>query len=324
MWSSINYNTSFEMINHQLNDLNFVNTTSDNNAYHQDYIPPLIAPLVPSMPQNPLPQASRASQRLSLEIQPCISVTEPTPITGPSLDAVDQFIAQHSADMIIEQQQPQIQPQGFLEGLLGNPGQQEAEWLSWTPNIMLSPATSVNTLDDFDVSSFHSLDLLNQVVIPSSPSFEDHLAVKDMTTSTKKNRRLSEPPTPTHNFASESNSSVRRTQSEKRSRSNSASHGSFPCLHPGCGKVFNRPYNLTSHMRTHTSEKPYACSQCGRKFARQHDRNRHEKLHWGIKPFACQICNKAFARMDALNRHLRVENGCGSHMIKIEQHQQAL
>ncbi|KAI9272820.1 hypothetical protein BDA99DRAFT_499299 [Phascolomyces articulosus] len=65
-------------------------------------------------------------------------------------------------------------------------------------------------------------------------------------------------------------------------------------------------------MRTHTSERPFPCSQCGRRFARQHDRNRHEKLHWGIKPFTCANCKKSFARMDALNRHLRVENGCGT------------
>ncbi|CAO3611555.1 unnamed protein product [Cunninghamella blakesleeana] len=86
----------------------------------------------------------------------------------------------------------------------------------------------------------------------------------------------------------------------------------YNCQHTGCGKSFNRPYNLQSHMKTHTSERPYACSSCGRRFARQHDRNRHEKLHWGIKPYSCSKCKKSFARMDALNRHLKVENGCGS------------
>ncbi|CAM0137489.1 DNA-binding transcription factor [Umbelopsis sp. WA50703] len=82
----------------------------------------------------------------------------------------------------------------------------------------------------------------------------------------------------------------------------------YQCDFLGCTKTFTRPYNLKSHKRTHTAEKPFACEYpgCTRTFARQHDRNRHSKLHLGLKPYTCEHCSKSFARQDALNRHQRV------------------
>ena len=87
-----------------------------------------------------------------------------------------------------------------------------------------------------------------------------------------------------------------------------------------CPKKFSRAYNLRSHLRTHTVERPFVCTVCGKAFARQHDRKRHEGLHSGEKKFVCrgelssisgQIwgCGRRFARADALGRHFRSEAG---------------
>ncbi|KAJ3126021.1 hypothetical protein HK098_007959 [Nowakowskiella sp. JEL0407] len=77
----------------------------------------------------------------------------------------------------------------------------------------------------------------------------------------------------------------------------------YQCPFEGCNKRYTRPYNLKSHYRVHTGERPFLCDICPLSFTREHDLKRHIKLHDGTKPFECIACGKTFARNDALRRH---------------------
>ncbi|KAL9547560.1 hypothetical protein PS6_007078 [Mucor atramentarius] len=50
---------------------------------------------------------------------------------------------------------------------------------------------------------------------------------------------------------------MRHKQNSNNNNNNTHAQNGFPCLMPECNKLFSRPYNLKSHMRTHTHERPY-------------------------------------------------------------------
>lgn len=72
---------------------------------------------------------------------------------------------------------------------------------------------------------------------------------------------------------------------------------------------FSRQDKLKVHMRKHTGEKPYLCTQCGAAFAHNYDLKNHMRVHTGLRPYQCSSCFKTFVRSDHLHRHLK-KDGC--------------
>ncbi|KAI7890744.1 uncharacterized protein EV154DRAFT_409256, partial [Mucor mucedo] len=79
-----------------------------------------------------------------------------------------------------------------------------------------------------------------------------------------------------------------------------------------CERVFQKKYNLDTHVKTHDKNrvKNFSCTDCDMLFDRKSHLNRHTKtVHQQRKEHICGHCGSQYTRSENLRKHVDKNHG---------------
>lgn len=75
-----------------------------------------------------------------------------------------------------------------------------------------------------------------------------------------------------------------------------------------CWKQLSSAGNLKTHLKTHSSERPHACTLCPAAFKLAGSLKSHMKTHTDQRPFMCELCGARTKRSSDLALHMRTHS----------------
>ncbi|XP_028675909.1 zinc finger protein 235-like [Erpetoichthys calabaricus] len=184
-------------------------------------------------------------------------------------------------------------------------GKDMLEGVRFSPSLAAETSLQVRPQQTPNDENMRVLTSGSEVLARSSLQFNSVPAVPMLVFFTINNpQQVNSTPSGASPAGQEQRKSLKCQLENKGSQRSHTSQRPYGCSE--CGKRFNKKLHLEIHTRIHTGEKPFSCSECGKGFYEIGGLNSHMRTHTGEKPHRCPECGKQFTTRSLLHKHTSI------------------